>query len=759
MLVSILKSSVRLMSCGVLALLTWAAPATCQSVQSADVAASDSANSTGSSTSAPNAQPEATMQETVTQSPERRVPRLKPRPNAAVQGLVSTIDGQGLGGVVVVFRNQRTGDAKPMMTDADGVFRITDLPAGTYQLQLTRSGYEPFTRSNINLDTSEILSLEIHLREEGEKAARTGPLGRPSGGAIPPGAGQTEAEAQDTYREIRRRPDENGEVGAAITTAEVPEERVMVPRTDRWGIGTEPPGYRRYARGGEYQFVESHWFDPFNRNKLKGDYPVFGNRHFFNFSAQSVTAVDGRKLPTPSLVAARRPGSEEFFGRPGQFFMSQLFRFTAELYKGDTSFRPKDWRIVFTPAFDINYLATQERGIVNVNPQRGTNRVDMHVGLQEGFVEWKMKDLSPNYDFISLRAGIQHFSSDFRGFIYTEEQPGLRIFGNLKSDRLEYNAAYFYHLEKDTNSGLNTFDPRDQQVMIANLYIQDFLTKGYTTQFSYHFNKDDGGLYYNTNGLITRPAPIGFVGVHNLRAHYIGWTSNGHIGRINVSHAVYQVLGHDSSNPIASSRSAATGGKKVDINAQMAALELSYDKDWIRFRTSAFFASGDPKPTDGVARGFDSIVEAQSFAGGIFSFWNREGIRLTSTAVGLKSPDSFLVDLRSSKEEGQANFVNPGLLLYNAGVDFDVTPKLRIITNVNLLQFVHTQPIQLLLFQNHIHDNIGADYGLGFIYRPPLSENIIIEGGVAALSPGKGLREIYTGSTLVSAFGLIKFQF
>ena len=180
-------------------------PAVAQTVQAPDATA-DSANSAGSSTSTTAAPPEATMQETVTQSPERRIPRLKPRPGAAVQGLVSTMGGQGLGGVVVVFRNQRTGDAKPIMTDADGVFRITDLPAGTYQLQLTRSGYEPFTRNNINLDTSEILSLEIHLRDDGEKAARTGPLSRPSGGAIPPGAGQTEAEAQDTYREIRRRP-------------------------------------------------------------------------------------------------------------------------------------------------------------------------------------------------------------------------------------------------------------------------------------------------------------------------------------------------------------------------------------------------------------------------------------------------------------------------------------------------------------------------------------------------------------------------
>src|SRR5262249_29478060 len=158
------------------------------------------------------------------------------------------------------------------------------------------------------------------------------------------------------------------------------------------------------------------------------------------------------------------------------------------------------------------------------------------------------------------------------------------------------------------------------------------------------------------NGLITRPAPIGLVKIHNIRAHYIGWTGNGHIKRINITHAAYQVLGHDSSNPIASATSV-PNGKRVDINAQMGAVELSLDKDWLRLRVSALYASGDRKPTDGVARGFDSIVESQTFGGGIFSFWNREGIRLTSTAVGLKSPNSFFADLRSSKEEGQANFV------------------------------------------------------------------------------------------------------
>jgi hypothetical protein len=306
-------------------------------------------------------------------------------------------------------------------------------------------------------------------------------------------------------------------------------------------------------------------------------------------------------------------------------------------------------------------------------------------------------------------------------------------------------------MEKDTNSGLNRFRRRQQQVIVANLYIQDVFFKGYTTQLSYHFNKDDASIHFDRNNFLTRPAPIGVVQAHNVRSHYIGWTGNGHMGKININHAAYQVLGHDDLNPIS--------GHYVDINAQMAAVELSMDRDWLRFRTSFFYASGDKNARDNVARGFDSIDEAQTFAGGVFSFFNREGIRLTGTGVGLVPPDSFLPSLRSSKEEGQSNFVNPGLLLWNAGVDADITPKLRAVTNVNFMRFHRTGALEQLLFESKIATSIGTDYSVGLIYRPPLSENITITGGVAALTPGLGLRQIYTSKTLVSSFGVIKFQF
>ena len=211
------------------------------------------------------------------------------------------------------------------------------------------------------------------------------------------------------------------------------------------------------------------------------------------------------------------------------------------------------------------------------------------------------------------------------------------------------------------------------------------------------------------------------------------------------------MLGHDTFNPLA--------GRPVDINAKMAAVELSLDKDWLRYRTSFFWASGEKNPRGSTAHGFDTILDSPNFNGGIFSFWNREGIRLTSTGVGLESGDSLVTSLRSSKTQGQANFVNPGIYIYNAGVDADVLPKLRAFGNLNLIRFDTTAPLELLLFQRPIHNGVGADSGIGVKYRPKLSDNISITSGFNAFFPFQGFKDIYTGKTLFSLFTNVRFQF
>ena len=174
-------------------------------------------------------------------------------------------------------------------------------------------------------------------------------------------------------------------------------------------------------------------------------------------------------------------------------------------------------------------------------------------------------------------------------------------------------------------------------------------------------------------------------------------------------------------------------------------LELSYDRDWVRFRTSFFWASGDSNPNNKHATGFDTILDNPNFAGGGFSYWQRQAIKLFG--VNLTNRMSLVPDLRASKTEGQANFVNPGLQLFNVGMDLDLTPKFRVINNCNFLWFDETESLKTFTFQGNIRDYIGVDLSTGFEYRPLLSNNAILTAGLSMLIPGGGFKDLYNRLT------------
>ena len=117
--------------------------------------------------------------------------------------------------------------------------------------------------------------------------------------------------------------------------------------------------------------------------------------------------------------------------------------------------------------------------------------------LQEGSFEYHIANLSDRYDSISVKLGIQPFNSDFRGFIFNDTNLGIRLFGNLGNNRYQYNLAFFDMLEKQTNSELNTFDRRDQRIVIANFYWQDLFALGYTTQFNLHYVHDKATFHFD----------------------------------------------------------------------------------------------------------------------------------------------------------------------------------------------------------------------------------------------------------------------
>ncbi len=519
---------------------------------------------------------------------------------------------------------------------------------------------------------------------------------------------------------------------------------------DRWRIGF--PEWDRYGDGQKQVFDRPYMLgrklDPFGQHVLKGDYPILGQNVFVNISGTAASLAEGRSIPTATtpFESTARPNTRDFFGKPGQFITNNLLTASVDLFRGDAAFKPVDWRLKVTPAVNINTLRVQELAVVSPDVRKGVERNRSWVTLQEWFAEAKLADLSAQYDFLSIRAGSQPFVSDFRGFIFSDVNRGVRLFGNFDGNRTQYNLAYFRQQEKDTNSGLNTFKDRNQNIVVANVYRQDFLTPGYTASASFHFNSDGPSTLFDSNRFLVRPDPAGVFQQHQVNAGYLGIAGDGHIGRYNISNAFYWAFGRDTLNPIA--------GTPQTISAYLAALELSYDRDWVRFRLSGLYQSGDGDPNNSHATGFDGIIDQTNF-GGEFAYWRRNRIPLFG--VGLTNDQSQYANLRSSRIQGQSNFVNPGLFLAGGGIDFDITPRLRSVNNVNALFFDKTASLRTFTFQENIDRFIGTDISTGFEWRPKLNNNVIVTGGLAALVPGGAFRQLYnpkdgTVPTLFSGF-------
>jgi len=524
---------------------------------------------------------------------------------------------------------------------------------------------------------------------------------------------------------------------SGVMPTEEQDSSHFVPVEDRWRIGY--PDWDRYGNGhpidDDYPYLAGRWFDPFNQNVLKGDYPILGQHTFLEVTAQANLDFEGRQLPTQTsgFESTERPFSGNFFGRPNSFITLDFFSYSFDLFHTTGAFKPVDWRIRLTPTLGISNFSFSELAQTSPDVLNGTTRTRQVWALQEAFVEYKLADLGPDYDFVSIRAGTQPFNADFRGFLFADVNRAVRIFGTLFSNRDQYNLAYFRQWEKDTNTGLNTFNDRGQNLVFANYYRQDFLVPGYTAQVSLNYDNDPASIKFDKNRFLVRPDPVGDFQPHSVNVGYFGWAGDGHWGRYNLTHQFYWAFGHDSMNPLAN--------RPQTINAQMAAIEGSYDRDWVRYRLSFFYASGDGNVNGSQATGFDTILDQPNFAGGGFSFWNRQQIPLQG--VNLVQRLSLVPDLRSSKIQGQANFVNPGLLLPTFGMDFELTPKLKLINNYNLVWFDKTSVLQQFLFQGNINPFVGYDLGLGFEYRPLLSENVLFVGGVQMLIPGQGFRDLY----------------
>jgi hypothetical protein len=374
-----------------------------------------------------------------------------------------------------------------------------------------------------------------------------------------------------------------------------------------------------------------------------------------------------------------------------------------EIFHGATVFKPKDW----------SFKASGQE-VAN----RGNKDVD-DFALLEAFGEIKLFDVGATYDFTSVRAGFQPFNSDFYGFLFKDINLAALAFGELSQNRYRWGAAFFDQRVKSEGGGL-TGERLDQQILVANWVYEDLFTPGFIGLVSFHNNRD-----HSKAG-------------NAVDVSYLGFASAGHWGRVELNPAFYYAFGTEERNPIA--------GRETSVGAYFAGTQFAYPSGYLKYRAASFVASGDSDPTDDRATGFDSINDNVNLFGGANSF-------VIGNAAFFTRANSFLP---SNRTQGIANFVNPGILLLNAGIDAVMTPKLFLQINYNNFRFMDTASLPLV-GGAEISRALAQEVNATINYRLFLNENLILQLGGNVLLPQEGGKQLLGSDDAVSTgnFGIV----
>jgi hypothetical protein len=87
--------------------------------------------------------------------------------SAALDGTVSDSSGGRIPGVPVAVRELSTHQARNATTDQEGVFRIPELPPGTYEVSTSHAGFLPYKHAGVTVRLGATGHLDIVLHSEG----------------------------------------------------------------------------------------------------------------------------------------------------------------------------------------------------------------------------------------------------------------------------------------------------------------------------------------------------------------------------------------------------------------------------------------------------------------------------------------------------------------------------------------------------------------------------------------------------------------
>ncbi len=481
------------------------------------------------------------------------------------------------------------------------------------------------------------------------------------------------------------------------------------------------------------------WLDAYHGNNvLKGDRPAFGKEGFINLGAVAATLIEARHIPTSATGVADAQGARS--ATRDELFYNQSLSVDAVIYRGDTSFRPPDWQWRLTAVLSQSGTRADAQ-----STSAGT------AAIQALWYEQHLRNASANYDFDSVRVGIQPLSSDFRGFLLSDQPLALRLFGTRRNNVLQYNLAYIRRVQKN-RVRLNDITaplPRND-VLLANLYWQDFPRAGVTSEFvaAYSSSREPGPRLVPGPSL---PGSAVALSAHDYDVGYLGYGFDGHFGRLNATTMIYGLSGHERQSPFT--------GSATRVQAWFAASEWSVDTDRRRWRLSLLHSSGDRDPQDGRANGFDNLNASPVFAGTDSSYYVHQRLALAGGVFDLKSRDALLPSLRSVADGGQADFSNPGVNLAGLGLDFDASLRWRWSFDANQLWFDQPAGLAALMQRAVVDRRLGAELAVNSFWRPFANQNLIVRLSGSMLVRGPGYRELYDGGDPYSAFAQLIFSY
>lgn len=84
-----------------------------------------------------------------------------------VGAVVNVMDKKPMPEVVVIASAPALAEERLVLTDAQGVYRLPQLPPGDYTLRFDKAGFRLFTRSEIRLRTDRTIRVNVELLPEG----------------------------------------------------------------------------------------------------------------------------------------------------------------------------------------------------------------------------------------------------------------------------------------------------------------------------------------------------------------------------------------------------------------------------------------------------------------------------------------------------------------------------------------------------------------------------------------------------------------